>query len=183
MSIREKMFYSRSEDRIYGLSNCKNQNVGEHVDQANKMLCFVIHGLSTRYTIPAGYFFHSNLSVETYHSITLNVLELLTSCGFIVLRIVTDDFSANVKLFKILCNGTLSNSIAHPFLAPMPLFLSFDYCHALKNARNLFLQREMNSSADIISSEYLKKTIWPSKRSAYKTSKEFNKKTFISFEF
>ena len=113
----------------------------------------------------------------------MNDLELLTSCGFIVLRIVTDDFSANVKLFKILCNGTLSNSIPHPFLAPIPLFLISDYCNALKNAINLFLQREMNSSAGIISSEYLKKTIWPSKRSAYKTSKEFNKKTFISFEF
>jgi hypothetical protein len=70
---------------------------------------------------------------------------------------VTDDFSANVKLFKTLCNGNLTNSIPHPFLAPMPLFESFDFCHALKNARNLFLHREMYSSEGLISSDYLKK--------------------------
>jgi hypothetical protein len=157
MSIKEKMCYSRSEDCIYGLSSCKTDTVGEKPDIANKMLCYVIHGLSTRYTIPAGYFFHASLTPETYHKITLNILELLTTHGFIVLRIVTDDFSANVKLFKTLCNGNLTNSIPHPFLAPMPLFLSFDFCHALKNARNLFLDREMYSSEGLISSDYLKK--------------------------
>jgi hypothetical protein len=39
----------------------------------------------------------------------------------------------------------------------MSLFLSLDFCHALKNARNLFLDREMNSSVGIISSDYLRK--------------------------
>jgi hypothetical protein len=157
MAIREKMFYSRSEDCICGLSTTETHIVGEKPNIANKMLCYVIHGLSTKYTIPAGYFFHGTLSSDTYFKITMNILELLTSCGFIVLRIVTDNFSANVKFFKILCNGSLTNSIPHPFLAPMPLFLSFDFCHALKNARNLFLDREMNSSVGIISSDYLKK--------------------------
>jgi hypothetical protein len=42
---------------------------------------------------------------ETYLKITMNILELLTYFGVIVLRIVTDNFSANVKLFKIFCNG------------------------------------------------------------------------------
>jgi hypothetical protein len=157
MSIKEKMCYSRSEDCIYGLSSCKTDTVGEKPDIANKMLCYVIHGLSARYTIPAGYFFHASLTPEAYHKITLNILELLTTHGFIVLRIVTDDFSANVKLFKTLCNGNLTNSIPHPFLAPLPLFLSFDFCHTLKNARNLFLDREMYSSEGLISSDYLKK--------------------------
>jgi hypothetical protein len=48
------------------------------------------------------------------------------------------------------------SQIPHHFLAPTPLFLSIDFCHALKNARNLFLDREMNSSVGIISSDYLK---------------------------
>jgi hypothetical protein len=158
--------------------------VGEKPNTANKMLCYVIHGLNTKYTIPAGYFFHGTLSSDTYFKITMNILELLTSCGFIVLRIVTDNFSANVKLFKILCNGSLTNSIPHPFLAPMPLFLSFDFCHALKNARNLFLDREMNSSVGIISSDYLKKLyILTSKKFTHKTSEKFNKATFISDKF
>ena len=123
------------------------------------MLCYVIHRLSTRYTIPAGYFFHGHLASETYHELTLKVLKPLTSCGFIVLRIITDDFSANVKLFKILSgdNGTILNCISHPFLAQIAIFLSVDFCHALKNTSNLFLKREMNSSEGMISSDYLKK--------------------------
>jgi hypothetical protein len=68
---------------VYGLSSCKTDTVGEKPDIANKMLCYVIHGLSTRYTIPAGYFFHASLTPETYHKITLNILELLTRYSWV----------------------------------------------------------------------------------------------------
>jgi hypothetical protein len=88
----------------------------------------------------------------------MQVLEMLTKCGFIVLRIVTDNFSSNVALFKKLSNGTTpKNCIDHPLLPNMPLFLSFDFCHAIKNARSLFLDHDMCSSEGVISSSYLKK--------------------------
>ena len=64
------------------------------------------------------------------HSLTLEVLKLLTD-GFMVLRIDTDNHPSNVSLFKNLSGAALKNCIEHPFL-PIPAFLYFDYCHALK---------------------------------------------------
>lgn len=157
MAIKEKINYSKAEDYIYGLETCISENeIGNKPKIANKMLCFVLHGLSTRYSIPAGYYFHGSMSAKTLYKLTMDVLKLATDCGFVVLRIVTDNFSSNVALFKLLGNGALKNYIDHPFLKPIPLFLSFDYCHTIKNARNLFLSREMCSSEGLISSTYLK---------------------------
>jgi hypothetical protein len=82
------------------------------------MLCFVIHGLSTKYTIPAGYFFHSSLTTNE-----LNVLQLLSDCGYIILRLVTDNISTNVALFKKFGNGFLKIQIEHPITVQLPLFL------------------------------------------------------------
>ena len=157
MSIKERMQYSRAEDCIFGLDNCSSNVVGKKPEIANKMLCFVMHGLSTKYTIPAGYFFHSTMTTDKFLNLTMQVLRLLTDCGFIVLRLVTDNHASNTALFKRLSNGPPKNYINHPFLPQIPLFLSFDFCHAIKNARNLFLQRDMFSSAGLITSEYLKK--------------------------
>jgi hypothetical protein len=92
-----------------------------------------------KYTnIPAGYFFHSSLTTNE-----LNVLQLLSDCGYIILRLVTDNISTNVALFKKFGNGSLKIQIEHPIMVQLPLFLSFDFCHALKNARNLFLYHDM----------------------------------------
>lgn len=156
MSIKEKVHYCRAEDRIYGLETTSSTRVGTKPKVANKMLCFVVQGLSTRYTIPAGYFFHSSLTTQELYLLTKNILQLLTNCGYIVIRFVTDNISTNVALFKKFGNGSLKNSINHPILEHIPLFLSFDFCHALKNARNLFLDHDMYSSQGKISSCYLK---------------------------
>jgi hypothetical protein len=57
----------------------------------------------------------------------------------------------------------MQNYIPHPVLNNVPLFLSFDFCRAIKNSRNLFLDHDMCSSAGVISSEYLtKKHLYPS---------------------
>lgn len=105
MSLREKMYWSRPEDYIQGLDN-----IGKYPKMANKMLCFVVHGLSTKYNIPAGYFFHAALTSGNFYTLTMNVmLKLLTDCGFIVLRLVTDNFSSNVTLFKKLSGGPPKN--------------------------------------------------------------------------
>jgi hypothetical protein len=112
--------------------------------------------LSTKYTIPAGYFFHSSLTTNELYSLTKNVLQLLSDCGYIVLRLVTDNISTNVALFKKFGNGSLKIQIEHPIMVQLPLFLSFDFCHALKNARNLFLDHDMCSTEGRISASYLK---------------------------
>jgi hypothetical protein len=124
----------------------------------NKLLCFVIHSLSTKYTIPVGCFFHKTLSSERFHQITLNILKLAHRLGFRVLRLVSENHKSNVTLFNSLGSGELKTRIEHPVEPQMPLFLSFDYCHVIKNARNIFLDHKMASSKDIIQAEYLHQT-------------------------
>ena len=115
------------------------------------MVYYVVHGLTPTFTIPAGYFFTLLLALK---NLTIKTLKPITDCGFLTIRIVTDNLLLNVKLFKLLGNGSIQNVISHPYLSPLPLFLSFDYCHAIKNARNLFLQNDMSSDG-VISASFL----------------------------
>lgn len=157
MAIKEKLQYSKTEDKFYGLQTIKNKETfGKKPLLANKMLCFVIHGLSTKFTIPAAYFFHRTLKTPEFYNLTVTVLQQLHECGFIVLRIVTDNHKSNVALFKTFGSGKLLTHIEHPVQSSIPLFLSFDYCHAIKNARNLFLDHDMQSEEGVISSNYVK---------------------------
>jgi hypothetical protein len=175
MLIKQKMSYSRSEDTIYGLDNTKENTIGSKPEIANKMLCYVIHGLSTRYTIPVSYFFHSTMTTKIFYSFTMKVLNSVTYSGFIILRLVTDNHASNVALFKKLCAGNLQNYIPHPVLNHIPLFLSFDFCHAIKNSRNLFLDHDMCTSHLIF-----EKIMSFSKRNANKTCSISNQETSIS---
>ncbi|KAJ3651517.1 hypothetical protein Zmor_017552 [Zophobas morio] len=183
MSIKEKMIYSRSEDHIYGLDDVRSKVVGEKPKIANKMLCFVIHGLSTKSTIPAGYYFHASLTTSDFYTLEMDVLRTLTNCRFIVLKLVTDNMSSNTALFKKLCQGSLQNLISHPFLEYIPLFLSSDYCHALKNSRNLFLEHDMCSSEGVISSSYLKEIYDLQKGLPIKPIKYLSKKHLYQSSF
>ena len=130
MSKREKLYYSRSEDHIYGLDTTVSHNIGEKPKVANKMLRFVVHGLCTKYAIPAGYFFRSTMTTDQLYLLTKINFKLLTHCGYIVIRMITDNISTNVSLFRKFGNGSLQNSIERPFLEHIRLFLSFDFCHA-----------------------------------------------------
>ena len=72
------------------------------------------------------------------------------------MRIVTDNHKTNVALFKKLCEGQVKTKISHPLNNPaLPLFFSFDYCHIVKNARSIFLDRDMVSSASTITVKFL----------------------------
>jgi hypothetical protein len=93
------------------------------------------------------------------YKLTLDVLKLLADCGFKVIRIVGDNHKNHVALFKHFGNGMLQNVIAHPYNPGLKFFMSFDYCHALKNGRNLFLDQDMASSDGIITANYLKELL------------------------
>jgi hypothetical protein len=60
------------------------------------MLCFVIHGLSTKFLIPVGYFFHASLVTYDIFSLTMKILQMVTDCGLIVLKLVTDNISTTM---------------------------------------------------------------------------------------
>ncbi|KAJ3640549.1 hypothetical protein Zmor_003842 [Zophobas morio] len=70
MAIKEKVNHSRSEDHIFGLGIGTCSTIGKKPRVANKMLCFVIHGLSSKFTIPVGYFFHATLTSKDFYLLT-----------------------------------------------------------------------------------------------------------------
>ncbi|GLV33416.1 hypothetical protein CBL_20157 [Carabus blaptoides fortunei] len=158
MAIKEKCYYSRPEDKYFGFDTTQESSskIGKKPVLANKMLCYVIRGLSTKYTIPAAYYFHKQLNSTQYFDLTINVLKLIKECGFTVLRMVTDNHKSNVALFKLLGDGNLITRIKNPVMCEIPLFLSFDYCHAQKNARNIFLDHDMESKEGTISADYVR---------------------------
>jgi hypothetical protein len=86
----------------------------------------------------------------------MNILQVITGCGFNIICLVSDNHKSNVALFRHFGNGSLKTSIPHPIVEGLKLFMSFDYCHAIKNARNIFLNHDMADSNGIISSTYLK---------------------------
>ncbi|GLV37467.1 hypothetical protein CBL_10567 [Carabus blaptoides fortunei] len=73
-----------------------------------------------------------------------------------ILRMVTDNHKSNVAIFKLLGDGNLMTRISNPVMSEIPLFLSFDYCHAQKNVRNIFLDHDMESEEGTISADYVR---------------------------
>ncbi|KAH7933135.1 hypothetical protein HPB49_009069 [Dermacentor silvarum] len=126
---------------------------------ANRLLCFILRGLSTPHVIPVGYFFTRCLKGEQLSNITAEVMKLTEEAGFRIVRIVTDNHQTNVSLFKSLSDdGTLSHVVTHPMRVGDPLFLSFDQNHLIKNLRKNFLERELLDGDQLIKrGVYMKK--------------------------
>ncbi|KAI9550644.1 hypothetical protein GHT06_004413 [Daphnia sinensis] len=108
---------------------------------ANRLLAFVATGLSTSFKIPVVFFFVRRLSGTKLHKLTCHVIKELELEGFPVERIVIDNASTNVKMFKCFGNGKVVPFVAHPLDRTRKLFLSYDYTHLIKNLRNLFIDR------------------------------------------
>ncbi|KAL1474276.1 hypothetical protein MTO96_021122 [Rhipicephalus appendiculatus] len=145
MSIQQKVIYDRQVDRIFGLVDidCERQ-AGGATEIANRLLCFVLRGLSTAYVIPVGYFFTRNIKHDRLRSLTLNVLKAVEEAGFFIVRIVTDNHQTNTAMFRGMSDdNTLQHVVPHPVRENDPLFLSFDPNHLIKNLRTNLLEREM----------------------------------------
>ncbi|KAJ3651190.1 hypothetical protein Zmor_017243 [Zophobas morio] len=93
MAVKESIRYSKAEDRIFGLETLPKVNtITKKPVIANQLLCFIIHGISTKYVTPASYYFHKKLSSTELHKLALEVLKLLAECQFMVVRIVEETF-------------------------------------------------------------------------------------------
>ncbi|CAN8007159.1 unnamed protein product [Ixodes pacificus] len=80
---------------------------------------------------------------------------------------------------KILCGGFLTYRIEHPCNSERLLFLSFDYCHVLKNVRSQFLARDMGKDGEI-SSSHIKKIYDMQKKLDCQASKVPKQETRLS---
>ncbi|KAG8174213.1 hypothetical protein JTE90_015695 [Oedothorax gibbosus] len=153
MAIQPKCLYDKGSDAIFGFTFQDT----ERKILANRLLCFVIHGLSTNFTIPCSYFFTKNLSGKKLYHLTTKVIEDVENCGFFVIRVVTDNHKTNVLLFKKLSKGEMKPIVKHPNDESRFLFLSFDPNHLIKNIRSQFLEKEMSGSDGYITGSYVKK--------------------------
>lgn len=166
MSIKQQLQYDNKLDSFFGerdhlpseKSNDNNSEKGKVPALANRLLCFMICGLSTRYRLPAGYFFTKQLTGSQLYMLTMSVIHDIEECGFVVLRLVADNHKTNVTMMKKFSGSrSLKTDVPHPEDPRRSLFLAFDQCHILKNLRSLFLERIMFDGHEIISGDYVKK--------------------------
>ncbi|XP_049516704.1 uncharacterized protein LOC125942564 [Dermacentor silvarum] len=158
MRIKPKLQYNKQRDCFVGqvdMGIANDLSPSEPV-LANSLLCFLINGLSTAYRIPVSYFFTKGLNGLQLSELVRYVMRKVEDTGFKVVRLVTDNHKVNVSAMRDLCGGFLTYRIEHPNDTDRLLFLSFDYCHVLKNIRSQFLTRDFGKNGEI-SSFYLKK--------------------------
>lgn len=85
------------------------------------------------------------------------MISAVERCGFLIVHIVTDNYSANTTMFKLIGSGCLSTMVEHPHDSSWVTFLRFDPFHVLKNVRNQFLQRELTDGVRDISGIFVQK--------------------------
>lgn len=77
MAIQQRVIYDRQVDKLFGFVDRGEEEHSTAVPQvANRLLCFVIRGLSTSYIIPVGYFFTRCLKGDQLFSMTMEVLKV-----------------------------------------------------------------------------------------------------------
>lgn len=108
---------------------------------ANKLLSFQLLGLSTAINVHVAYFLVNNLTAEELTKLTTYVIKEVEQATEVkIICLVTDNLSINVKMFSLLNNGEQPVCrVPHPVDSTRPLFLSYDYCHIMKNRRNQLL--------------------------------------------
>ncbi|XP_075721826.1 uncharacterized protein LOC119186338 [Rhipicephalus microplus] len=94
---------------------------------------------ATKHRLPVGYYFTKALTGQQLEHLALNVMQSVEDAGFRVVRLVGDNHKSNTKFFSSLSGGQIQPVVEHPLDAGRPLFVSFDYCHIIKNIRSQFL--------------------------------------------
>ncbi|XP_064468483.1 uncharacterized protein LOC135379168 [Ornithodoros turicata] len=147
MSIEQCESYQRQGDVVHGLVDLggRERELGLETTLATHLLCFIFVGLSTQYRIPVSYYFTKALNGDQAYHLVLDVMAAVQEAGFFVCRVVADNHATNCSAFARLAGGKIAPVIDHPLDVQAPrrlLFLSFDYCHIIKNIRSQFLDNK-----------------------------------------
>lgn len=100
----------------------------------------------------------------------------MESSGFVIVRIVTDSYLANVTMFKLMGNRSLKAVVGHPHDTNRVIFRSIDPCHVLKNVRNQFLERQRNDGIGVISGVFVLKLCEHQKRTTVTLAQNLTRK-------
>ncbi|XP_037268860.2 uncharacterized protein LOC119160746 isoform X2 [Rhipicephalus microplus] len=160
MSLKQSALYHKQSDALHGFVDLGGAEVDYGLEEqlATHLLCFVFVGLSTHYRLPVGYYFTKGLTGEQLEQLSLKVMQSVEDAGFEVVRLVADNHSTNCKFFASLSGGQICPVVTHPLDPDRQLFLSFDYCHIIKNVRNQFLdtKRIFRNAGVLIVPDYLR---------------------------
>lgn len=161
VALIPQCIYDRQMDCFLG---GKSLNDGKKLQVANRMLCFLLYGISTKVSVPCAYYFTSHLTGKELHSMTSDVLSQVEGSGFQIVRIVADNHKTNVAMFRSFGKGKLQFEIPHPCDKNRSLFFSFDQNHIIKNIRSLLLDHDMvDEDGNIITGKIPDGTIQPAK--------------------
>lgn len=185
MAICPKLSYHRQSDKVIGTAQFGKDTKENSQILANRLLCFVLKGLNTNFSIPVAYYFVRQLQGIELSKIILTVIKDCEQIGFKICRIVSDDAKINVKALEDLNGGKLSHEINHPIRSGHPLFISFDPCHIVKNIRNQLFddKREMKMDGMPISGNAIKKLYELQKNVPIKLVRFLNRKTVYPTNF
>ncbi|KAK3909806.1 DNA transposase [Frankliniella fusca] len=89
MAIAEKAVLDKKSDQVFGVENLDEQDENNNRHLANKLLCFVIHGCCTPFTIPASYYFTRSASGTDLHRLALQKKELIKPVRYLSRKHVT----------------------------------------------------------------------------------------------
>ncbi|KAH7957081.1 hypothetical protein HPB52_015086 [Rhipicephalus sanguineus] len=177
-SMKQKCIYDKKADAVFGLKDKPESSMAKTAKEAleNRVLCFELHGTTSLRKIPCSYYITKQLSGRDLFAWTKEVIAAVESRGFIIVRIVTDNYSANVTMFKHMGNGNLNTVVRHPHDANRVILLSFDPCHVLKNVRNQFLERELTDGTGVISGVFVQKLYEHQKHTTVKLARNLTRK-------
>lgn len=194
MSLNGQLIYDRKLDRLFGKKdttqfikeneaqfNPEAAEEWQHSKQdpvvANQLLCFLVNGISTPLSIPGAFFFSKQLTGKELYELTLSVICEVEKCGFLVVRLVTDNHKSNVAMFRRFGGGKrmLQEEVPHPCDSSRSLFLSFDPSHIIKNVRTQMLEAKVIEEDDV-SGQYIKDLYHLQKDMSIKPVKKLTRK-------
>ena len=123
----------------YSAGKIIGQNAGASI---STVLCFMIKSLADKYRDVVGLFPVSRNCASTQISCFHSVLKHVTSIGFNVVCVSTDNHTINRSFFRNLCGGEITTAIPHPLQEDAYIFLVLDPTHCLKNIFNNFERRK-----------------------------------------
>lgn len=108
---------------------------------AETVQTFMISSIMSNYKDVVGLFPQTHICAEDLYHLIMDILQLLTSIGFRIVAIISDNNRVNRKMFELLCAGSIKQSVQNPFNKEETIFLLFDSVHLFKSIRNNWLNQ------------------------------------------
>lgn len=119
-------------------------------ESATTIQTFMISSIASHNKDVVGLFPVKNLTHEYLFKLTNQMLEILTTAGYNVISIISDNNRVNRKMFEKFSGGVIQSSVENPYSKADRIFLLFDSVHIMKCVRNNWLNQTDNRQTFII---------------------------------